>query len=208
MHPRRCTDVLGRALGRAAVMMAVVVAAALAVITVGAAPASACSCSGVTLDEAYAAADVVFTGQVTGRSAAVTLTPSSADRVDVSFAVDRVFKGEAVANQQVATARDGASCGLELDDGADVVVFARFGQAGADGWPDPDELGASQCSGSQAVPATGLPASFGTGAQPGAATETTTTTAVWGGPAVITAVLAMAAIGWTVHRRRAGRSPL
>jgi hypothetical protein len=113
-----------------------------------------------------------------------------------------------VANQMLATARDGASCGLALDDSTDVVVFARFGQADSDGWPDPDELGASQCSGSQAVPASGLPASFGTGTEPGAATETTITTAVWGGPAVITAGLAMAAIGWTVHRRRAGQSPL
>lgn len=185
---------------------AVMVAAALSVLTVGAGPASACSCVGVTLDEAYAAADVVFTGEVTARSGTVTLTPSSADRVDVMFGVDRVYKGEAAANQQVATARDGASCGLELDDATAVVVFARYGEAVGDGWPRPDELGASLCGGSQVLPANGLPASFGPGTEPAAATTTTST--AWGGPAVITAVLAMAAMGWTLHRRQAGRPPL
>jgi len=182
------------------------VAVALSVLTVGAGPASACSCIGLTLDEAFAAADVVFTGEVTGRSGAVTLTPSSADRVDVTFAVDRVYKGEASANQQVATARDGASCGLEVDDATPAVVFARFGEAG-DGWPAPDELGASLCGGSQAIPAGGLPASFGAGTTP-ATTDPPATSTAWGAPAIITAVLAMAAMAWTMQRRQAGRPPL
>ncbi len=58
----------------------------------------------------------------------------------LTFAVDRVFKGDALARQTVTTAASGSSCGLEL---AGEGVFLMF--ADADGGA---ALASGLCSGS------------------------------------------------------------
>jgi len=107
---------------------------------------SACSCAGLNDDEALAAADVVFTGRLVAVSAPEGPMISSGDPARFVFDVDSVLKGNAFETQSVVSARDGASCGLELQTGVDSVVFARTESSYdlAEG-----ELDSSLCSGSR-----------------------------------------------------------
>ncbi len=130
-------------------------------------PAVACSCAVITEAEAFDAAQVVFTGEL------VEVLPpppaeitSSGDPERYIFAVDRVYKGTAFDEQSVVTARDGASCGLEISGPGPFIVFAHtddgdWVEQGVEG-----ELHANLCGGTRAVDAAGVPRSFGAGALP------------------------------------------
>jgi len=117
---------------------------------------SACSCAGLNDDEAFAAADVVFTGRLVAVRPPDGPMISSDDPARFVFEVDSVLKGDAFETQSVVSARDGASCGLELQTGVDSVVFARTESSYdlADG-----ELDSSLCSGSRTG---GAPEGLGT----------------------------------------------
>jgi hypothetical protein len=128
-----------------------------ALVVVAAVPAHACSC--VQLDDATAlsGADVVFTGRLVDRmesSPGLFGARSSADPAILTFAVDRVFKGHAAAEQRVSTASSGASCGWELTGEGPFVVFAQG--AGS-------SMNTSLCSGNRAG---AVPAGWGGGSPP------------------------------------------
>jgi hypothetical protein len=107
---------------------------ALGGLLVGASPASACSCAyPADAPELVELGDVVFTGRVVG------------DRVVgqsrfVTFAVDRVYKGDAAARQRVRTNAQSSSCGLALE-GTDRYVVHGRGTAA--------DLTASLCGGTR-----------------------------------------------------------
>ena len=64
------------------------------------------------------------------------------------FQVDRVYKGRVGSPQGVVSARDGASCGLELAIGVRALVFVRDGRA-------------DLCNGTRESAMRPVPASFG-----------------------------------------------
>lgn len=130
-------------------------------VAAGVRPASACSCVGYTDDEAFAAADVVFTARVVD-VVRPTVMVSSTDETRFVFAIDRIFKGEAHRTQSVVTASDGASCGLEITGSGPFLVFAR---AEGDGIVDPDdgEFSSSLCSGTRPLASGAVPTTFGDG---------------------------------------------
>jgi hypothetical protein len=112
--------------------------------------AYACSCSEVSDVEHIDQADVIFTGQIVGDEA-------DTQQRTLTFAVDRVYKGEAVSRQVIRTERNGAACGLEIAGPGSFVVFAYI-EGGR-----PDELRANLCGGTRYGPA---PASLGEGGPP------------------------------------------
>jgi hypothetical protein len=112
-------------------------------------PAYACSCAAASEEQQAASADVVFTGTVT------------ADEVDqrtqtrsLTFAVDRIYKGQPTGTQVVTTHSSGASCGLEISGPGPFLVFADQERTG---------LTANLCGGTRAGAA---PASLGPGRTP------------------------------------------
>lgn len=106
-----------------------------------AAPAQACSCmSGTVMAQQFADADAVFTGRLIDRRVEHPDDPqrSSADPAYHLFAVDTVLKGAVDDRQEVVSADDGASCGLEIRGKGPQLVFADL----RDG-----ELSAHLCNG-------------------------------------------------------------
>lgn len=88
-----------------------------------AAPASvacACSCAVLDTDEALANASAVFDGEVVATSQPTG--GSSAELIEYTIEVTRVYKGSVPARVVVRSAVDGASCGIELV--RNVTVFA------------------------------------------------------------------------------------
>jgi hypothetical protein len=80
--------------------------------------AYACSCVNRTDTQLAEDADVIFTGRI------------AEDRIrgqsrTITFAVDRVYKGDAHIRQAVHTNASGASCGLEISGPGPFVVFAN-----------------------------------------------------------------------------------
>jgi hypothetical protein len=88
----------------------------------------ACSCMQATITESAGFADVVFTGTTTAVEAPEPgAVVSSMDPVHYAFAVDKVFKGDLVEAEIVATtAMDGASCGTSFGMDERWLVFANF----------------------------------------------------------------------------------
>lgn len=132
----------------------------------GAGRSAACSCAGYDDVQAYDGADVVFVATVAGVERPFAPATSS-DRAVWTFSVSQVFKGEAARTQGVVTSASGSSCGLELPESGEVVVFARH-----DAWPvDPqadwDTLHADLCGGSRVLDSVPVPASFGASRPPG-----------------------------------------
>jgi hypothetical protein len=135
-------------------VLATALVAVVAAMVASLAPAgsvSACSCVGFTDAAAFDQADVVFTGRLVERSVPDGEIVSTTDPALHVFAVDTVLKGEAFAMQSVVSARDGASCGLELPFGADAVIFARTASLDYD--LTDGELEANLCGGSRVGPA-------------------------------------------------------
>lgn len=127
-------------------------------------PAGACSCIGVTDDEAFDAAEVVLVGELVDY-AAPKLMGSSADPALWTFEVERVFKGEAAREQVVSSPVSGSSCGLEIEHSGTFLVFAGT-EPMFDGHDDQSVLHANLCGGTRPVTDGAVPASFGLGAPP------------------------------------------
>ncbi len=108
----------------------------------------ACSCAGITDDEAYDMADAVFVGRLDETRVSDEIEFSSTSPARFIFITDSVFKGEAYDRQSVVTAGSGASCGLEIRPGTTALVFARVG--GRSGLAD-GELTSDLCTGTRAV---------------------------------------------------------
>jgi len=100
----------------------------LAALVLDARPAGACSCAARSEGDAFAAADVVFRGDVVGHEGPEGGdVVSSAAPVTWTFRVREVLRGEATATQPVLSEWAGMSCGLELSlDARDVYVFATY----------------------------------------------------------------------------------
>ncbi len=173
--------------------------------------ACACSCAVRSIAEHYTEADVVFTGLIIAGEDpdAGQPTMSSAREVRYRITVDRVFKSDLPAEVWLASAAEGASCGLEVEVGRTYLFFALGGPAlranlcgGTQGWTPtlPDELGAGRPPLAQTDPAptVSTPASDGpAAADPGSSGRPEVGPVALGALAVI--VLAAAAAWW---RRR------
>jgi hypothetical protein len=127
---------------------------------------SACSCVSFTDDEALENADAAFTGALVEIITLDGDTYSSMDPERFVFDVDEVFKGAVFARQSVVTARDGASCGLEVSGPGPFIVFARTEPDGITSGAAEGELYSSLCSGTRALAGGALPASFGVASSP------------------------------------------
>jgi len=112
-------------------------------------PAYACSCAAPEPDGNISRADVIFTGSVVADEARGSVRR-------LTFAVDRVYKGEASSTQVVETNSSGASCGLEISGPGPFVVYAQAGGGRT-------ELTAGLCGGTTNAPA---PTSLGSGTAP------------------------------------------
>jgi hypothetical protein len=135
--------------GQALVCAVAAVLAIGAVLVLSAVPAAACSCAPIDDEGAFDAADVVFVGELIDYEPPPRAeVMSSADPATWTFGVGEVFKGEAMAVQDVLSAVSGATCGLELPrEHATVLVFANHPAGGADGGNG--DLEASLCGGTR-----------------------------------------------------------
>jgi MYXO-CTERM domain-containing protein len=175
-----------------------------AVLVLSAVPAAACSCAPIDDDGAFDGADVVFVGELIDyepppRAEVMT----SADPATWTFGVGEVFKGEAMAVQDVQSAVSGATCGLELPrEHATVLVFANHAGGGVDGGDG--HLEANLCGGTRLLDA---PAAFAEAGRPPnpvaepADEQTTDSTSPL--PLVLGAgAVALALAAFARHRRR------
>ena len=182
---------------------------AMAVFTT-ARPAAACSCARTTDAQAFAVADAVFVGELVEIRTPAGANFSSADPEQFVFDVARVHKGTVLSRQSVITAREGASCGLELTPRTgQVLVFARRDDQGTARRID-GALTADLCGGTRAVVASEpVPASFGPGSAPppGASpVDADSTTSTWLIPTLATAVVLVGG-AWYANRRRTRPRP-
>lgn len=93
------------------------------VLVAPATPAHACSCAMLSSAQKVDNADVVVRGTVTGVD-----DPggrSSAHPVTYEVAVAEVYRGTAAATTFVLSAASGASCGIEVQQGREYLLFAR-----------------------------------------------------------------------------------
>jgi hypothetical protein len=164
---------------------------ALAGIWVLPSSAYACSCVYAQQDpELVRRAEVIFTGTL--------IRDQSFDQTrTLTFAVERVYKGQATATQEIKTRADSAACGLELAGSGPFLI-----QAGSH--PDwPGQVSADLCGGSRAAPA---PASLGAGYPPRPNPPPTGLT--WtptSGTATLVIGVAFLGIALLIVRRRSGR---
>jgi hypothetical protein len=128
--------------------------------------AAACSCVELTDAEAYDFADVVFTGALVEINTPEGDIVVSNDPERFVFDIDQVYKGVAQTRQSVVTAREGASCGLEIGGPGPFVVFARLEDDSLTSGAVEGEVYSSLCSGTRPLSAGALPASFGTPSAP------------------------------------------
>lgn len=182
----------------------------------GAAPACACSCAGAPEAELAATATAIFVGTLVDRQVDDSQPIiSSGDPAWLTFEVHQVYRGEVAASQVVVTARDGATCGLELSGTGPFLVFAEAGWAG-----EPGTLSASLCGGTRPLadgppdPTLGTPSAPTAGLAGGPSGSDQLTASVFGlagtdSPVTAAAVglAAVAGLGWfavAFRRRRAG----
>lgn len=86
------------------------------------APASACSCLGISTRRAAEQADAVFLGTVS----TIEESKVGGERAAVlRFDVSRVYKGTVYRDQVIITPADSAGCGLTPDVGSSWVIFAN-----------------------------------------------------------------------------------
>ena len=126
---------------------------------------AACSCATFTEGEALDASDAAFTGTLVEVVTPTGDTYGSADPERFVFDVDEVYKGDVFARQTIVTARDGASCGLEISGPGPFLVFARETDSVVSGAVD-GELYSSLCSGTRPLASDAIPASFGSSSAP------------------------------------------
>lgn len=166
---------------------------------------AACSCAQLTDDEALAEADVAFVGTLQEiRVPDNVVTWSSDDPVRFLFAVTAVYKGAAFEQQSVVTARDGASCGLEVRVGQTALVFARTEGSGL----EEGEVTSNLCSGTRSLGGVPIPDSFGAPSAPepgssaiGSDGRWWLAADTWIGAAIVIAALGLAGAGIVLGRR-------
>ncbi len=91
---------------------------------VGAKAAYGCSCMPPDAEALFSASDGVFVGTlIEAPSEPTGLVASSADPVPYVFEVEAAFKGEITSPVTVISAISGASCGLEMPEGASASLF-------------------------------------------------------------------------------------
>jgi hypothetical protein len=127
--------------------------------------AAACSCGVLTDEEALDDADAVFIGTLAEIITPGGVSYSSADPERFVFEVDEVFMGEVFARQSVATARDGASCGLEISGPGPFLVFAVTNDDFTGGAVE-GELYSNLCSGTRELGSSAVPAGWGDASPP------------------------------------------
>jgi hypothetical protein len=121
-------------------------------LMLGTGTAVACSCALVSDAELVDVVDVIFRGTVIDYQYIEDPdgdgTVSSLDPATFTFAVEEVYKGNATETQRVLSPVDGASCGLEIPDEGEFIVFAQSGL-----YDGPDlaegELAAYLCDGTR-----------------------------------------------------------
>lgn len=115
-------------------LLAVAMAIGLACLPVR--QAHACSCMQLSMEEAAALADAVFTGTVVdeqpvgldpvGALAATAPMPGAMGQVVYTFKVDGVAKGNVADQAQVLGGGDGASCGMSFGMAERWLVFGTW----------------------------------------------------------------------------------
>ena len=156
------------------------------------APAYACSCAYANDDPALLdRAEVIFTGTVIGeRSLGYNRT--------YTFAVTKVYKGSAYAEQRVQSASQSSACGLDLVGSGPFLVLAGYAPSGT--------VLANSCGGTTKAPAPAAPApaALGPGSLPQPGVEPPNPPGViW--PAVGALLVATAAVLFLARRRRSIR---
>lgn len=142
----------------------------MATVALDADSVAACSCAVFTDEEVLARADVVFVGRLVGIRIIPRESYSSTDPEEFVFEVNEVYKGSATATQSVFTARDGASCGLEISGPGSFLVFGTRGtDATIDGGAG--RLWSNLCSGTRPLSTSPIPDSFGQPAPPGSTVD-------------------------------------
>lgn len=117
----------------------------LAVAGFDAPPAAACSCAVGGGDRgAFEQADVVFVGDMSDYER------RSFTEARWTFTVSRVYKGEVAQTQPIVSAFSGATCGLELPEHGEFLVFAN-GRAGPGSDPRAGEYHAGLCGGTRST---------------------------------------------------------
>jgi hypothetical protein len=124
--------------------------------------AAACSCTAFTDEQALARADAAFIGTVTDFVGPDTQhVYSSSDPVMWTFVVERVFKGDIGATQEVVSVIGSEACGLGLDQNQRYLVFARIEGGGPfEPEPAPGQLAANQCEGTRPAEREEVPPGF------------------------------------------------
>lgn len=187
------------------VLVTALLAAALAILVPQ--TCAACSCAILEFDESVAMAGAVFSGTVTQRhDSNPGSEDSSDDSIEYTIDVERVYRGEMAERAVVLSARDSASCGVDLVPGTTYLVLTEPGSSSRVGL----------CGGTselRLVPADDL-ASLGEGSAPTAGTanpddggtpspNTGSSRALgWGlGGLAAAAVVLLAAIWWPRRAR-------
>ena len=151
------------------------------------APAYACGCIYDSDDPVLVErAEVIFTGTVIGeRTLGYNRT--------YTFAVTKVYKGSAYAEQRVQTASQNSACGLNLNGSGPFLVLAGYAPSGV--------VLANSCGGTTAGPA---PAELGPGSLPRPGVEPPDAAGViW--PVVAGLLLVTAVVLLAAWRRRSPR---
>jgi hypothetical protein len=150
----------------------------------------ACSCAALTEAEYADMADVVFAGTLERIETPEGDDWSSMDPETYVFVIDLVFKGEAAEVQNVVTARDGASCGLEgMAPGSQYVVYASTDSRGGP-QGQPGDLYSGLCTGTGPWDGSAAPAGLtGPGAAPATEPSPVPTTVSSPAPAPTTPAL-------------------
>ena len=136
---------------RFAAAVLLVVGLPIAGVVGAAGPAGACSCIGLGDAEAFARADAVFVGKVSGYEAGDPPVPQPGP-ARWTFKVRDVYKGKVTRTQEVVSAADGASCGLEIQTRGVFLVFATTSRTLPSGpRPAAGQLYATLCGGTRAL---------------------------------------------------------
>lgn len=137
--------------------MAIAFVVAAATLAAASGTACACSCVGLTDEEALRQSQAVFVGTLREvRRPTVMLSSDAQSRF--LFEVEAVYKGDVHTVQSIVTPSDGGACGLELDVGRRALVFATGSDSSA---AEVGEYHASLCGGTRSLAAVGLPPGLG-----------------------------------------------
>ncbi|HEX5523574.1 MAG TPA: hypothetical protein VFX53_09005, partial [Pedococcus sp.] len=112
-----------RGMKRARPVVPLFLALVVLAVVAPAAPAHACSCAMLSSAQKLGNADVVVRGTITGLD-----DPGgrgSGHLVTYEVAVAEVYRGAAAPTTLVRSASDGASCGIEVQEGREYLLFAR-----------------------------------------------------------------------------------